>query len=72
VAKDCNPGSTMGHMPAIAESIRSPVILRLLDHAGEDFPQVGNVQARYREAGGRSTGVTPGGDSSSASARFAS
>ena len=72
MARDCNPGSTMGHMPAIAESIRSPVILRLLDHAGEDFPLLGKVQARYHGAVGRSVGVMPGGDSSSASARFAS
>jgi hypothetical protein len=62
----------MGHMPAIAESIRSSVILWLLDHARKDFPQLGNVQARYHGAVGGRTGVMPGGDSSSASARFAS
>jgi hypothetical protein len=62
----------MEHMPAMAESTRSPVILRLLDHAGKDWPQLGKVQARYHGAGGCMTGVLPGGDSSSASARFAS
>ena len=62
----------MEPMPAIAESARSPVILRLPGHAGKDFPQLGKVQARYHGAVARSTGVMPGGDSSSAPARFAS
>ncbi len=62
----------MEHMPAIPESIRSSVILRLLDHAGKNWPQLGKVQARYHGAVACITGVLPGGDSSSAWARFAS
>ncbi len=61
----------MGHMPVIPESTRSPVILRLLDHAGKNWPQLGKVQASYHGAAAF-TGVLPGGDSSSVSARFAS
>jgi hypothetical protein len=62
----------MRHMPAIADSTRSSVILRLLDHAEKDWPQLGKVQARYHGTVACSTGVMPGGDASSASARFAS
>ena len=62
----------MEHMPAIPESTRGSVILRLLDRAGENWPQLGKVQARYRGAVACITGVRPGGDFSSASARFAS
>jgi hypothetical protein len=62
----------MGHMPAIPESTRGLVILHLLDHAGENRPKLGKVQARYHGAVACITGVLPGGDSSSASARFAS
>ena len=64
----------MGHMPVIPESTRSLVILqlRLLDHAGKNWPQLGKVQARYHGAVACITGVLPGGNSSSASARFAS
>ncbi len=62
----------MEHVPVIPESTRIPVILRLLDHAGKNWPQLGKVQARYHGAVGCMTGVLPGGDSSSASARFSS
>ena len=62
----------MGHMPAIPESTRSPVILRLLNHAGKNWPQLGEVQASYHGAVACIAGVLPGGDSSSVSARFAS
>ena len=62
----------MGHMPVIPESTRSLVILRLLDHAGKNGPQLGKVQASYHGAVACITGVLTGGDSSSVSARFAS
>ena len=39
---------TMRPMPAIPESTRSSIILRLLDHAGKNWPQLAKVQARYR------------------------
>ena len=59
-------------MAAIPESTRSPVILRLLNHAEKNWPQRGKVQARYHGAVACITGVLPGGNSGSASARFAS
>jgi hypothetical protein len=34
-------------MPAIPESTRSSIILRLLDHAEENWPRLRKVQARY-------------------------
>jgi hypothetical protein len=37
----------MGHMPAIPESTRSSIILRLLDHAEKNWPQLAKVRARY-------------------------
>ena len=52
----------MGHMPAIPESTRSSVILRLLDHAGKNWPQLRKVQARYHGAFAYVTGVLPGGE----------
>ena len=66
------PDGTMGHMPVIPESTRSSVILRLLNHAEKNWLQLGKVQARYHGAVACITGVLPGGNSSSASARFAS
>jgi hypothetical protein len=37
----------MGHVPAIPESTRSSITLRLLDHAGKNWPQLAKVRARY-------------------------
>jgi hypothetical protein len=48
-------------MPAIPESTRSSLILRLLDHAGKNWPQLKKVQARYRGSFACITGVLPGG-----------
>jgi hypothetical protein len=59
-------------MPAIPGSTRSSTVPRLLDHAERNRPQLAKVQARYHGAVACITGVLPGGDSSSASARFAS
>jgi hypothetical protein len=62
----------MGHMHAILESARSSVILRVLNHAEKNWPQLGKVQARYHGAVACIAGVLPGGDSSPVSVRFAS
>ena len=51
----------MKHMPAIPESTRSSIILRLLDHAEKNWPQLKKVQARYRGSFAYITGVLPGG-----------
>jgi hypothetical protein len=66
------PDGTMEHMPAIPGSSRSSVILRLLGHVGKNWLQWGKAQARYQGVVACITGVLSGGDSSSASARFAS
>ena len=50
----------MRHMPAIPESTRSSIILRLLDHAEKNWPQLKKVQARYRGPFAYITGVLPG------------
>ena len=34
----------MGHMPAIPESTRSSITLRILHHAKEHWPQLENLQ----------------------------
>ena len=52
----------MGHMPAIPESTRSSIILRLLDHAEKHWPQLDRVQVRYRGSFAYITGVLPGGE----------
>ena len=49
-------------MPAIPESTRSSIILRLLDHAEHNWPQLAKVQARYRGSFAYITGVLPGGE----------
>ena len=49
-------------MPAIPESTRSSILLRLLDHAERDWPQLAKVQARYRGSFAYITGVLPGGE----------
>ena len=52
----------MGHMPAIPESTRSSIILRLLDHAEKNWPQLKKVQARYHGPFAYITGVLPDGE----------
>ena len=52
----------MGHMPAIPASTRSSILLRLLDHAEKNWPQLKKVQARYRGPFAWITGVLPGGE----------
>ena len=47
----------MGHMPAIPESTRSSIILRLLDHADKHWPQLAKVRARYHGSFAYITGV---------------
>src|SRR6266481_2654097 len=37
----------MGPMPAIPESTRSSITVRLLDHAEKNWPQLARVRARY-------------------------
>ena len=52
----------MGHMPAIPESTRSSIILRLLDHAEKNWPQLAKMQARYRGSFAYITGIFHGGE----------
>src|ERR1700751_5098692 len=47
----------MGHMPAIPESTRSSIIVRLLDHAEKNWPQLAKVRARYHGSFAYITGV---------------
>ena len=49
-------------MPAIPESTRSSILLRLLDHAEKNWPQLAKVQARYHGSFAYITGVLPGGE----------
>ena len=49
-------------MPAIPESTRRSVILRLLDRTEKNWPQLAKVQARYRGSFAYITGVLPGGE----------
>src|SRR5580693_6974103 len=49
-------------MPAIPESTRSSILLRLLDHAERNWPQLAKVQARYHGSFAYVTGVLPGGE----------
>ena len=49
-------------MPAIPESTRSSILLRLLDHAERNWPQLKKVQARYHGSFAYITGVLPGGE----------
>jgi hypothetical protein len=49
-------------MPAIPESTRRSLILRLLDHAERNWPQLAKVQARYHGSFAYITGVLPGGE----------
>jgi len=50
-----------GHMPAIPDSTRSSITLRLLDHAEKHWPQLERVQVRYRGAFACVAGVLHGG-----------
>jgi len=52
----------MRHMPAIPASTRSSIVLRLLDHAEKNWPQLKKVQARYHASFAYITGVLPGGE----------
>ena len=49
-------------MPAIPESTRSSILLRLLDHAEHNWPQLAKVQARYHGSFAYITGVLPSGE----------
>src|SRR3984893_17263237 len=49
-------------MPAIPESTRSSILLRLLDHAENNWPQLAKVQARYHGSFAYIAGVLPGGE----------
>jgi hypothetical protein len=50
----------MRRMPAIPDSTRSSIVLRLLDHAEKNWPQLKKVQARYHASFAYITGVLPG------------
>jgi hypothetical protein len=52
----------MGHMPAIPQSTRSSVTLRLLDYAEKNWPQLKKVQVSCRGAFAYIVGVLPGGE----------
>src|SRR5712671_3332432 len=52
----------MGHMPAIPEPTRSSITLRLLDHAGKNWPQLAKVRARYHGSFAYITGVLRDGE----------
>jgi hypothetical protein len=52
----------MGAMPAIPDSTRSSITWRLILHAGEHWPQLNKVQARYRGPFAWITGVLPDGE----------
>jgi len=51
-----------GPMPAIPDSTRSSITLRVLDHARKHWPQLERVQVRYRGAFAYVAGVLPGGE----------
>ena len=57
-----SPRGHNGHVPAIPQSTRDTIIVRLLDHAGEHWPQLASVQARYHGPFAYITGVLPGGE----------
>ncbi len=52
----------MGHVPAIPESTRSSIIVRLLDHAEANWPQLAKVRARYHGSFAYITGVLRDGE----------
>jgi hypothetical protein len=47
----------MRHMPAIPQSTRSSITLRLLDHAEKNWPQLARIRARYHGSFAYITGV---------------
>ena len=49
-------------MPAIPDSTKSSIRLRLLDHAERHWPQLARVDVTYRGAFAYVAGVRPGGD----------
>ena len=49
-------------MPAIPESTRSSITLRLLDHAEKNWPQLAKVRARYHGSFAYITGVLRNGE----------
>ena len=49
-------------MPAIPESTRSSITLRLLDHAEKNWPQLAKVRARYHGSFAYITGVLRDGE----------
>jgi len=49
-------------MPAIPESTRSSITLRLLDHAEQHWPQLKKVQVTSRAGFAYITGILPGGE----------
>ena len=52
----------IGHVPAIPESTRSSITVRLLDHAEKNWPQLAKVRARYHGSFGYITGVLRNGE----------
>jgi hypothetical protein len=52
----------MRHMPAIPESTRSSITVRLLDHAEKNWPQLAKVRARYHGSFAYITGVLRNGE----------
>jgi hypothetical protein len=50
----------MGHMPAIPESTRSSITLRLLLHAKEHWPQLHELQVTSRGSFAYATAALPG------------
>ena len=52
----------MGHMPAIPESTRSSVTLRLLAHAKEHWPRLEKLQVTYRGGFAYAVAALPGGE----------
>jgi hypothetical protein len=56
------PRGTMRPMPAIPESTRRSILLRLLDHTEHNWPQLAKVQARYHGSLAYITGVLPSGE----------
>ena len=49
-------------MPAIPEPTRSSIIVRLLDHAEQNWPQLAKVRARYHGSFAYITGVLRNGE----------
>jgi hypothetical protein len=52
----------IGRVPAIPESTRSSITVRLLDHAEKNWPQLAKVRARYHGSFAYITGVLRDGE----------